>query len=51
MYSTCFANNVNLDIFWILQDSNKKVDKLSKRIGYDDWYTTFELVNNGVKYP
>ena len=42
---TCSASNINLDIFWILWNNNKEVDKLSKEIDYDDWYITLELVN------
>ena len=45
IFETCFADNLNLDIFWISRDSNKEADKLSKEIDYDDWYITFEVVN------
>ena len=40
-----FNRSVHLEVFWVGREYNKKADKISKTLDFDDWYTTQRLIS------
>ena len=45
IFNLTFDHKIHLEIFWVGREYNKKADKISKIIDFDDWYTTQPLIN------
>ena len=44
-FNLTLDHRIHLEIFWVGREYNKKADKISKIIDFDDWYTTQPLIN------
>ena len=45
IFNLTFDHKIHLEAFWVGLEYNKEVDKISKTIDLDDWYTAQRLIN------